>query len=168
MGKETCRSFTRADPGGHPARGPRPGRLLRLLEITAVLLLSAVVTCSREPAPHEGEWSGQLYYRDFTNSLEVHLLFDHDGRVVYQRIASRGAIESRDGVCRIEYDHFPPRMHLEFRDGTSLHGLVHFFGRDKTMMHIGIVSDGPPGPYSESKEYLLLTKIGGKSRAAPE
>jgi len=154
--------------GMHPSKQFRGERAAGISGIVAALALASFLACSPSPAPHVGEWSGQMYYKDFTNPLEAQFLFHHDGRVEYRLSSPRGATENREGICRIEYNKFPPRLYLEFSDGTSLIGLVTFFGRDKTIMHFGIVTDGPPNQYSETKRYFFLTKIERKVRAAPE
>lgn len=168
MGTGTTRSFAPAGTGGHPGNDGRSNRRWRLLEIAVILSLSALPACSREPASHIGAWNGQLYFKDFSNPLEARFLFHLDGRVEYEKGAYRGGTESRQGRCRFEYDQFPPRLHIEFTDGTTLNGLVTFFGKEKTIMHIGVVLEGPPSHRSETRSYFFLTKNEGSARAAQE
>jgi hypothetical protein len=128
----------------------------------------ALLGCSREPGAHIGEWDGHLFFKDFTDPLEAHFQFHPDGRVNCRLGSSRGGAESREGKCRVEYDKFPPRLYIDFSDGTSLNGLVHYFGRGKTIMHVGVVSDGPPSHVSETKSYYLLARYEGKGSAASD
>jgi hypothetical protein len=88
--------------------------------------------------------------------------------VEYRLNSSPGATERREGRCRFEYDKIPTRLHIEFRDGTSMNGLVTYFGREKTIMHIGVVTGEPPNHFSETKSYFFLTMNGRDARAAPE
>src|SRR5512134_1262755 len=163
-GMRSAASPVRSDGnnGMHPSKLFRGKRVAGISGIAAALALASFLACSPSPAPHVGEWSGQMHYKDFTNPLEAQFLFHHDSRVEYRLNSSRGATENREGSCRIEYDKFPPRLYLEFSDGTSLIGLVTFFGREKTIMHIGIVTDGPPNQYSETKRTSYLRKWKGK------
>lgn len=156
---------------GHPTFPPPCRRLSRILGIAVgIAIVVWNVSCSRKEAPHLGEWEGHLYFKDLRNPTKAYFFFEPDGRVKYILTPSPNTPGILEGMYRCEYDRVPPHLHIDFRDGTSLNGLLHYFGREKTIMHFDVDTDPAPGRHPDTTMYYFLvkTKSERKEGGAPE